>query len=57
MQVASLLTADARPTLHDVVIDAFAYAVLEPILTFMVERASQGPAPIWINLEHLSAEN
>ncbi|EFP65675.1 Uncharacterized protein conserved in bacteria [Ralstonia pickettii] len=56
-QVANLLAADAHPTLHDVVIGAFACAVPEPMLTLMAERASQGSAPVWINLEYLSAEN
>lgn len=56
-QVAALLAADAHPAPHDVVVGAFACAVPEPILQGMAEQAAQGTAPVWINLEYLSAEN
>lgn len=56
-QAASLLATDAHPALHDVVIGAFACAVPEPLQTLMAQQASQGPAPVWINLEYLSAED
>ncbi len=56
-QVAALLAADAQPMLHDVVVEAFACAVPEPVLQHMAERARQGTAPAWINLEYLSAED
>ena len=54
--LAALLAADPRPALHDVVIGAFACAVPEPILALMAERAAKDAAPVWINLEYLSAE-
>ncbi|MGM3275941.1 elongation factor P maturation arginine rhamnosyltransferase EarP [Ralstonia sp. 24A2] len=56
-QVAALLAADAHPAPHDAVIGAFACAVPEPMLQGMAALASQGTAPVWINLEYLSAEN
>ncbi len=56
-QVGALLAADAHPTPHDVVVEAFACAAPEPMLTHMAKQASQGTAPVWINLEYLSAEN
>ncbi|WP_199030052.1 elongation factor P maturation arginine rhamnosyltransferase EarP [Ralstonia sp. ASV6] len=56
-QVAALLAADAHATPHDVVIGAFACAVPEPMLQGMAALASQSTAPVWINLEYLSAEN
>jgi len=55
--VAALLAADAQPTLHDVVVEAFACACPEPVLAQMAELAAHGAAPIWVNLEYLSAEN
>ena len=56
-QTAELLAADAHPVPHDVVIGAFACPTPEPMLQRMAEQASQGAAPVWINLEYLSAEN
>lgn len=56
-QVGALLAADAHPAPHDVVVEAFACAAPEPMLTHMAEQASQGTTPVWINLEYLSAEN
>jgi uncharacterized repeat protein (TIGR03837 family) len=56
-QMAALLAADAHPAPHDVVIGAFACPTPEPMLQYMTEQASQGAAPVWINLEYLSAEN
>ena len=56
-QMAALLAADAHPAPHDVVIGAFACPTPEPMLQHMAEQASQGAAPVWINLEYLSAEN
>ena len=56
-QVAALLAADAHPAPHDVVVGAFACAVPESMLTHMARQATQGAAPVWINLEYLSAES
>ncbi len=56
-QFAALLAADAHPAPHDVVVGAFACAVPEPMLAHMAEQAAQDAAPVWINLEYLSAEN
>nr|WP_311529434.1 elongation factor P maturation arginine rhamnosyltransferase EarP [uncultured Ralstonia sp.] len=56
-QMAALLAADAHPAPHDVVIGAFACPTPEPMLQHMAEQASHGTAPVWINLEYLSAEN
>ncbi|WP_426393975.1 elongation factor P maturation arginine rhamnosyltransferase EarP [Ralstonia sp. R-29] len=56
-QVATLLAADAHPAPYDVVVGAFACPTPEPILTHMAEQAAHGTAPVWINLEYLSAEN
>lgn len=55
-QVAALLAADAHPAPHDVVVEAFACAAPEPMLRHMAELAARGAAPVWINLEYLSAE-
>ncbi|WP_296229412.1 elongation factor P maturation arginine rhamnosyltransferase EarP [Ralstonia sp. UBA689] len=56
-QVAALLAADAHPAPHDVVIEAFACAAPEAMLKLMADQATNGTAPVWINLEYLSAEN
>lgn len=56
-QVAALLAADAHPSPHDVVVEAFACAAPEPMLQRMAELATRSAAPVWINLEYLSAEH
>jgi len=40
----------------DVVIEAFACDLPPPYLVAMAERAATGAAPVWINLDYLSAE-
>jgi len=41
----------------DVVIEAFACELPSPYLAAMTERAGAGSAPVWINLDYLSAES
>ncbi|MGA3770876.1 hypothetical protein BLA34_11650 [Ralstonia solanacearum] len=55
--VAALLAEDAHAAPHDVVVEAFACDIPEPMLQRMADAARQGRAPIWINLEYLSAED
>lgn len=44
-------------TAADIVIEAFACEIPAPYLAAMAARATAGRAPVWINLEYLSAEN
>ncbi|AXW62481.1 hypothetical protein CJO94_11665 [Ralstonia solanacearum] len=53
---AALLAADAHAAPHDVVVEAFACDIPEPMLQRMADAARQGAAPVWINLEYLSAK-
>lgn len=46
----------SRNTVANVVIEAFACELPPSYLAAMAERAAAGAAPIWINLEYLSAE-
>lgn len=49
-------TANARADAAEVVIEAFGCGLPEPTLRQMADAHQRSAAPVWINLEHLSAE-
>lgn len=50
-------TADVPAHIGDVVVEAFGCEIPAPFLQAIARRAQAGPAPVWINLEYLSAED
>jgi uncharacterized repeat protein (TIGR03837 family) len=54
--VATWLASTAFPPPGDVVVEAFGCDPAPSFLAAMAQAGEQGPAPVWINLEYLSAE-
>jgi uncharacterized repeat protein (TIGR03837 family) len=49
--------ADLPETVGDVVIEAFGCEIPTPFVQRIADKAAAGAAPVWINLEYLSAED
>ena len=49
--------ADLPATVGDVVVEAFGCEIPAPFVQCIADKAAAGAAPVWINLEYLSAED
>ncbi|HEY9028466.1 MAG TPA: elongation factor P maturation arginine rhamnosyltransferase EarP, partial [Burkholderiaceae bacterium] len=57
VQIAAWLASTEFPPPGDVVVEAFGCDPAPAFLAAMAARAGSGRAPVWINLEYLSAED
>ena len=51
------LASDVPAQVGQVVVEAFGCEIPAPFLQAIAQQAAQGPAPLWVNLEYLSAED
>lgn len=49
--------ADIPVTTGDVIVEAFGCEIPQPFVTAVAHQSAQSQAPVWINLEYLSAED